>query len=94
MKKLIALFLIVILLIGIIGTALASCEHEKWREIDRFSTSTKVNVYKTHGCSKSALPHTHWYIKTTTTRVRICCGCGMIRKKYEVSNGSEHCSLY
>ena len=90
MKKSIALVLAVILLVGIIGTALA-CSHNNWHQVNTYTTSTKQTIAKTHGCIKLSNPHTHGRYNYVTKTTYVCFTCGDTKTIRSTSSGPEHC---
>ena len=92
MKKSIALFLVVILLIGIIGTALAACGHSNRHIVGSYTVTTKQTIAKQHGCIKLSNPHTHWRYKYEHYYRYLCYTCGDVSSSlYSTTYGSEHC---
>ena len=93
MKKSIALLLAVILLVSVIGTALAACNHT-WQ----YLTSRQQNVTKTvtiayqHGCINLSNPHTHkrTYHKAIITTY-YCPKCGQRMTQTRYTNYTEEC---
>ena len=81
MKKSISLILAVLLLVSIIGTALAECSHN-WYTV---STSTKLvkttYVQKANGCTRVTFSHKHTQKLYETTQIFVCSkGCGKVKK--------------
>ena len=92
MKKSIALVLAIILLVGIIGFALADCSHNNWHQVNTSTTSTKQTIAKLHGCIKLSVPHTHWLYCYTTVTTSVCFTCGATKQIRSISYGPEHCN--
>lgn len=91
MKKSIALVLAVILLVGVLCTALADCSHNNWHQVNTYTTSTKQTIAKTHGCIKLSNPHTHWRYRYVTVTTSVCFTCGATKQIRSTSYGPEHC---
>ena len=93
MKKSIALFLAVILLVSIIGTALAACNHT-WRVLNtrrQNVTKTETIAYQ-HGCINLSNPHTHkrtYHTAIITTYY--CPKCGQTKTITNYTNYTEEC---
>lgn len=76
MKKSLALFLAVILLVSMIGTVLAECNHS-WYTVSTTTKVTKETVAHPNGCIIYSFPHTHVLQKYETTVISVCSkGCG------------------
>jgi len=91
MKKSIALVLAVILLLGVLCTALADCTHNNWHYVNKSTTSTKQTIAKQHGCIKLSNPHTHWRYSYVTVTTYVCFTCGATKQIRSTSYGAEHC---
>ena len=95
MKKAIALVLAVILLAGIISTALA-CSHNNWHTANTAIVGTGYQIYNCRqgSCPNRYASHKHW---KTTTKIRttyVCFTCGDIKQITTTSVGKkDHCSL-
>ncbi len=76
MKKTIGLLFAVILLVSMIGTALAECNHS-WFTVSTTTKVTKETVAYPHGCIIHPYSHTHERLKYETTVISVCSkGCG------------------
>lgn len=85
MKRTIGLILAVILLITMIGTALAACQHN-WFTVSTLRKAMKYEYYRTcngdcyNGITK---PHFHKVITATVTEtISLCTKCGEVKKIY------------
>ena len=94
MKKSIALVLAIILLIGIIGIALADCSHNNWHTVNSALAGTG---YAQHSCKCSndnTHNHMHWRKVFYTKTTYLCFSCGAIKNVITSSVGViDHCSL-
>ena len=75
MKKSIALVLAIILLVGIIGTALA-CSHNNWHTAGSYNKTETRTIAKKNGCINLSNPHTHSQSRKVTVTVYVCFTCG------------------
>jgi len=91
MKKSIALVLAVILLAGILCTALAEHYHD-WRLVDtKITTGSNINIAKPNGCIKLSNPHIHWKYPITTKRTYLCFSCQATKQIKTTTYSREHC---
>ena len=90
MKKSIVLVLAVILLAGILCTALAEHNHA-WRLVNTSSSSQRINIAKKNGCVLLSNPHIHWKYRTITTKTYLCYTCGTTKQMKTTSMSREHC---
>ena len=89
MKKTIALVLAVILLISIIGTALAAHTHN-WHLVSTTDKIQRTTLPRQNGCIKLSVPHVHWIYHTITTKTYLCFTCGQI-KQIKTTSVKERC---
>ena len=90
MKKSIAFILAVILLVAVVGTALAACSHNNWHTANTSIKTKTIYIYNVV-CKNCKQPHTHWYKRTTTVTTYVCFTCGDHRDSTKVQEGPEHC---
>lgn len=94
MKKSIAMLLAVVLLVSIIGTALAACSHS-WDQLislKRRGVIKTVTIAYQHGCINLSNPHTHkrTYYRETI-RTYMCSRCGQTRSFVTANEYVEEC---
>lgn len=87
MKKSIALFLAVVLLISVIGTALAAHGHT-WQLVSiSKKVISKVQIPYEHGCIHLSIPHVHYRFTYRITQIYICSkGCGATKTNTYISS--------
>ena len=93
MKKSLALILAFVLLVSVIGTVLAECNHS-WFTVSTNSNTTNCHsVFVTQNCPYCVIPHNHIrYQKITTTRISLCTLCHEV-KTTTTTTYKERCTI-
>ena len=85
MKKPLAFTLAVVLLVSVIGTVLAECNHS-WFTVSTTTKVTKETIAYLHGCTIHPYPHYHERMRYETTVISVCSkGCGKTKTSTTVT---------